>query len=99
MIVVQSGVEPDWGYAFHNARHLPAAPWEVKQFHHRFAEGQHLRFRLVANPTRKIDTKSGPDGRRRHGRRVPVRIDELYEWLAHSGDIRPRASPHARIAP
>ncbi len=39
-------------------------------------------FRLRANTTKKIDTKTGPDGKRRHGRRVPVRTDEdRVRWL------------------
>lgn len=42
-----------------------------------------FRFRLRANPTRKIDTKSAPDGTRRHGRRVPLRTPEARAaWLA-----------------
>jgi CRISPR system Cascade subunit CasE len=46
------------------------------------APGARYRFRLRANPTRKIDTKSGPDGTRRNGRRVPVRGDEeRLAWL------------------
>jgi CRISPR system Cascade subunit CasE len=45
-------------------------------------EGQTLRFRLRANPTRKIDTKTREDGKRRNGRRVPVRGDDLRTaWL------------------
>lgn len=41
-----------------------------------------FRFRLRANPTRKIDTKSGADGGRRNGTRVPVRgDDERASWL------------------
>ncbi len=85
-IIVQSAVKPDWEYAFHNAGHILAAPPEVKPFEPRFSKGQYLRFRLVANPTRKIDTRSGPDGIRRHGRRVPVPTDELIDWLARRGD-------------
>jgi len=38
--------------------------------------GAAFRFRLRANPTRKIDTKSGPDRSRRNGKRVPVRGDD-----------------------
>lgn len=39
-------------------------------------------FRLRANTTRKIDTKSGADAKRRHGRRVPVRgEDARLAWL------------------
>jgi CRISPR system Cascade subunit CasE len=80
--LVQSGGKPDWDYAFHNADYLLVAPPEVKQFDPCFEMDQHLRFRLVANPTRKIDTKSRPDGHRRNGKRVPVPSDQLDEWLA-----------------
>ena len=42
-----------------------------------------FRFRLRANVTKKVDTKSGPDGKRRNGRRVAVRGEEaLRLWLA-----------------
>ena len=82
VILVQSGLKPDWGYAFQNASYLLAAPPEAKSFDPCFGEGECFRFRLVANPTRKIDTKSGPDRCRRNGRRVPVPTDQLYEWLA-----------------
>jgi CRISPR system Cascade subunit CasE len=45
--------------------------------------GMALRFRLRANPTKKIDTKSGPGGERRNGRRVALRGDEArLAWLA-----------------
>jgi len=44
--------------------------------------GSRLRFRLRANATRKIDTKSEPGGKRRNGRRVPVRGEEArLHWL------------------
>ena len=46
-------------------------------------KGQVLRFRLRANPTKKIDTKSGPDGQRRNGRRVDLRTEpQQIEWLS-----------------
>jgi len=86
VILVQSALEPGWDYAFRNAEYLLAAFPEVKTFDPSFANGQALRFRLSANPTRKIDTKSGPDGRRRHGKRVPVPADRLYEWLARRAE-------------
>ncbi len=87
MIVVQPALEPDWDYAFHNARHLLAAPWQVKPFDPCFAAGQRLRFRLVANPTKRLRKNSlDKDGRpvdeRWVGKRVPVRVDELFGWLA-----------------
>lgn len=34
--------------------------------------GAALVFRLRANPTRKIDTKTGPDGQRNNGQRVEL---------------------------
>lgn len=82
VVLVQSGREPDWDYAFHNAGHLLVAPPETKPYNPAFTAQQLLRFRLEANPTRKIDTKSGPDGRRRNGKRVPVKADGLEVWLA-----------------
>jgi CRISPR system Cascade subunit CasE len=81
VILVQSAVNPNWDYAFHNARYLLAAPPEMRPFSLEATSGQEFRFRLVANPTRKIDTKTGPDGRRRNGKRVPVDSDQLEEWL------------------
>jgi hypothetical protein len=145
VILVQSAMEPDWGYAFHNASYLVAQ--DVKRFDPCFAKEERLRFRLVANPTRRIaktlemppasnptsggyrprvvryscghegrydlwpegattpekdadylarEAKkrcpkctcltvaepSGPDGRRRNGKRVPVPPSQLVEWLA-----------------
>jgi CRISPR system Cascade subunit CasE len=45
-----------------------------------------LSFRLRANPSRKIDTKTGPDGQRRHGRRVElVQEDQQLSWLQRKG--------------
>ncbi len=82
VIIVQSAAKPDWEYAFHNAQYLLAAAPEVKEIDPQFSAGQWLRFSLVANPTRKIDTKSAPDGSRRNGQRVPVRPEQLLEWLA-----------------
>ena len=44
--------------------------------------GRRFAFRLRANATKRVDTKTGPDGVRRHGRRVPVRGDsERIAWL------------------
>jgi CRISPR system Cascade subunit CasE len=52
-----------------------------------FCAGRRFSFRLRANTTRKIDTKSRPDGVRRHGRRVPVRGDEeRMRWFARRAE-------------
>ncbi|MCG3173122.1 MAG: CRISPR-associated endoribonuclease Cse3 [Myxococcota bacterium] len=87
MIIVQSAVEPDWGYAFHNADYLLAAPPGVKQFDPRFSKDQRLRFRLAANPTKRLSEKS-PDLKKQEsiGKRVPVPACQLVDWLARRGE-------------
>jgi CRISPR system Cascade subunit CasE len=51
------------------------------------SSGRRFAFRLRANTTRKVDSKSGPDGARRHGRRVPVRGDEeRLRWFARHAE-------------
>jgi CRISPR system Cascade subunit CasE len=91
IILVQSAVEPNWEYAFHNSGYLLAAPVEKKPFDPRFEAGQRLRFRLLANPTRRLSSRSaGPDGEpvkswaneKGIGKRVPVPVDKLSDWLA-----------------
>ena len=69
-LLVQSGEEADWsclpdGYLFNPAGegHNPATK-SISDALAAFRKGQVLRFRLRANPTKKIDTKSGPDGQR-----------------------------------
>jgi hypothetical protein len=58
VILIQSAVKPDWDYAFHNAGFLLAAPPEVKPFHLTCSVGETLRFRLLANPTRRLSKRS-----------------------------------------
>lgn len=97
VILVQSALKPDWEYAFHNADYLLAAPPEVKQFDPSFTKGQRLRFRLVANPTKKINTikkeerqnctkEELKEKKGRHGKRVSVPTDQLLEWLARRAE-------------
>ncbi len=50
------------------------------------AVGDRFAFRLRANTTKKILTKSLPDGAKQNGKRVPVRGDEeRASWLARRG--------------
>lgn len=85
VIIVQSAARPDWDYAFHNARYLLAAEPQCREFSPSFDKGQRLRFRLLANPTRRLSPRSrGPDGKPvQHGigKRVPVPNDQLASWL------------------
>lgn len=87
MILVQSAVKPDWGYAFHNARDLLAAEPEFEEFKACFSKGQRLRFRLMANPTRRLSRHSlerdgKPVDEKWIGKRVPVPHDRLVDWLS-----------------
>jgi CRISPR system Cascade subunit CasE len=90
VILVQSALKPDWEYAFHNASYLLAAPPEIKPFNPCFTKGQRLRFRLVANPTRRLSRHSlGADGRpieKGIGKRVPVPTDRLFDWLTRRAE-------------
>ncbi len=82
-VMIQSRETPDFthlprGYVVH----APESK-DVSEAYASLHAGMKLRFRLRANPTRKIDTKSGPDGARRNGRRVDLRSDEArVGWLA-----------------
>ncbi len=82
-LLVQSGIEPDLDRLKRALGGLDAA---VKRIDQRFREAiradTELTFRLLANVTRKIDTRSTPTGARRHGRRVPLRREgDRLAWL------------------
>lgn len=89
-LYVQSKTKPDWlvlprDYTIgDDAEQFAIKP--VGDIYSKIVEGRRLRFRLRANPTRKIDTKTRSDGIRRHGRRVPVRGEqEQIAWLIRQG--------------
>ena len=88
-LLVQATVCPDWsrlpeGYVMSDWLEGSAVGiTSLDPLLERIREGASFRFRLRANPSRKIDTKSGPSGERRHGRRVPLRQQEArVHWLA-----------------
>jgi CRISPR system Cascade subunit CasE len=90
VLYVQSASEPDWTRlpvgmlaALEDRRNPDARDLTELDL---VAPGKLARFRLRANPTRKIETKS-IDGQRRHGHRVPHRNDErCIEWLVRKGN-------------
>ncbi len=93
-LLIQSAVEPDLArlpvdYILPNPPSGSRAA-ECKPLTERYRHinaGRRLAFRLKANPTRKIDTKSGPDGKRRNGKRVDLRTEEQWQaWLARKGE-------------
>jgi CRISPR system Cascade subunit CasE len=88
VVLVQSDFEPDWS-------RLPAGDYltdspEWKPFDPVFAPGQRLRFRLRANPTKKVGTPAKADrlaGKRDNGQRLALlREDEQVAWLLHKGE-------------
>jgi CRISPR system Cascade subunit CasE len=51
-------------------------------------KGRQLVFRLRANPTRKIDTKTRPDGKKSNGKRVEIRGEEnQIAWLQRKAEL------------
>lgn len=86
LLLVQSRERPDWSKL---PRLYLARPFDIKDVSEAYASLKSdatLRFRLRANPTRRIDTKSGPDGRRRNGKRVELRTEaQQIEWLRRKG--------------
>lgn len=92
IVLVQSAVEPDWSHLPHGylePNPPSGASLSCKPLDGALAaveDGDVLRFRLRANPSRKIDTKTGSDGRRRNGKRVELRgDDERLDWLRRKG--------------
>jgi CRISPR system Cascade subunit CasE len=114
-VLVQSECWPDWHELpptyladVNGASENPA--WKsLDAVYDQLQVGQTLRFRLRANPTRKICTKTGPDDKKRNGKRVPLRTDEQrLSWLQRKGAsggfelIQVRSSlivPNTRVAP
>lgn len=86
-LLVQSCGTPDWsrlpsGYTLDTPEFKP-----VDHIYSSFAAGCACVFRLRANPTRKINTRSGPDGRRRNGTRVELHGEEEWlGWLKRKGE-------------
>ena len=85
-VLVQSEIEPD------SAR-LPAgylaSPFESKPFEPSFTVGQCLRFRLRANPTKKIGTSTKSEriaGTKKNGKRVALfHESDRITWLLEKG--------------
>lgn len=89
VLLVQSRAAPDWsrlpaGYLLDSGgqRANPACK-SIDGGLDALQPGRELLFRVRANPTRKINTRSSPDGRRSNGTRVELHGEQ--EWLAWLG--------------
>lgn len=87
VLLVQAGVAADWS-GWTDERLVGALEQKaIGSAYDRLVAGMDLRFRLRANPTRKIDTRSGPNGEKRNGQRVPVGgTDKQLQWLQRKGE-------------
>jgi len=105
-VLTQSRIRPDWAalpehYLLDEQGEIenPACK-SVDDFYAGLAEGTILRFRLRANPTRRIDTKSGPDGARRNGKRVELKGEEQWlAWLDRKGEQHGFSLQASRMRP
>lgn len=92
-LLVQSAVEPDWsrlpdGYLGEapDARGNPAVRL-VESEYAQVQAGMPLRFRLRANPTRRISNRNTEQDERWRGKRVELHCEEdQLAWLARKGD-------------
>lgn len=88
-VLAQSRVQPDWRRLPEN--YLLAEPLTNdiadKYTPEVLCDQRQLRFRLRANPTRKIETKSLPDGTKRNGKRVELyREEDQIQWLQRKAE-------------
>lgn len=91
---VLSAAEPDWTYAFQNAPGLLAGdPIPARAVALTYAPGTRCRFRLAANPVRRLSKNSRNTAGeqvtpRWIGKRAPVPLDEahLRAWLEKRAD-------------
>lgn len=105
VILVQSGATPQWsalpsGYldGAPSGRNNPDCK-ELDPLLAALKSGMSLRFRLRANPTKKVATKTGEDGRRRNGARADLRDeDDQRAWLHRKGQQHGFAVLGVRLA-
>lgn len=86
VILVLSARKPNWDYAFHNAQHFLAAEPVCCVWSPLFSAGDLLRFRLQANPTRRIKRQATEADASPGSTRVPVAQGHLLEWLERKLD-------------
>lgn len=106
-LLVQSAVAPQWSHLLPDYLLPTDGPDEnpaCKPVDHLLIaglrEGGELLFRLRANPTRKVDTKSGPNGEHRNGRRFALLKEaEQLDWLRRKGAQHGFALLDAVISP
>jgi len=91
-VLVQSRIQPDWTALpspyLHDAvaSSTPATTKEVGSVYGSLRTGQTLRFRLRANPTKRISTRNVGETEKWRGKRVELRREEdLLAWIHRKG--------------
>jgi CRISPR system Cascade subunit CasE len=81
-VLLQSLDQPDFARLPEGYLKIPPQSKTLDSLDVLLQAGRKLRFRLRANPTRAIDTKTRPDGTKNNGRRVELRGEEAcMGWL------------------
>jgi CRISPR system Cascade subunit CasE len=82
VILMQSREAPNWSLLPPNYLAIPAESKDLSVKWDFIGNSSVLRFRLRANPTRKINTKTAADAIKRNGKRVELRTEEeQLDWL------------------
>jgi CRISPR system Cascade subunit CasE len=85
-ILVQSRETPNWSLLPRSYLAAPAESKDLSSLWDVIENNALLRFRLRANPTRKINTKTDAEGIKHNGKRVELRTEqEQLEWLRRKG--------------
>lgn len=88
VLLVQSSGAPDWSKLPEGFLAREGQVSTLTQLEAGFSSGKRYRFRLRANPTKRIESASKAErlaGVRRAGRRVPLLPDAWPDWLAKQG--------------
>jgi CRISPR system Cascade subunit CasE len=94
-ILVQSDLRPQWERLEERGEHYLLAPPDLKEFQPSFTSGQCLRFRLRANPTKKVASLSkterlagigSAEEKTKNGQRLALlHEEEQVAWLLQKG--------------
>jgi CRISPR system Cascade subunit CasE len=96
IVLVQSDLRPQWVALDGTGSHYLLARPDLMEFVLSLARGQRLRFRLRANPTKKVGSLSKTerlagtsehDGNKKNGQRLALlREEEQVAWLLHKAE-------------
>jgi CRISPR system Cascade subunit CasE len=100
-VLVQSRERPDWSRLPVGYLRQPAGePKRVDDLYARIVPGQELRFRLRANPTKRVHERAiGLQNARFAGKRIELRSEaDQLKWLARKGEAAGFALLHVGIS-